>query len=479
MDLLLILIGLLLGGGGSDLLDYVPSDSYWKSNAVEISVDSMTAELAPPADAAVAKWIDELDSPDEQIRAAGYERLLDAGPIAFKSLLPIARHGSPAARDRAATMIERMNNAPRRHAIRKLMAIRKLGELRQPAAIAVLQTLLKSDEPFVAGYASAAIAQIERKPASRAQLIGSQKDVWLLPASCGAVVHLHFTGGHPIDYERVFKQFPLPRNQDKALAIDFIAGKALEWANAIGNVRVDAISVGVSADLNADAGDATFILAGEFDVQAIDDLTQRQKTVFETIDGVRILRPHPETFAFLPTNHRLVIVNSKKGKATPVVEMVKAAKSGEGGLRSTPAMANLIGTIDIDAPAWGCMRVGEGYRKMSVLESFDTVTLSSARRGDGIAIRLQAKKAGNANIRVGAERIAARIGALTEQATRSQAETPMVGMIGDMLKTAKITYSQTAVTVDADVKRSPADSFLLPLLMTLGVGQSHAEPIQK
>jgi hypothetical protein len=346
-------------------------------------------------------------------------------------------------------------------------------------AVPLLQTLLKSDEPFVADYAAAAIAQIEKKPVVRGRTVGSEKDVWLLPASTGAAVHLNLSSGGPLDYEQVFKQIPLSPNQDKTLAIDFIAGNALELAEMVGNVRLDAITASASADLDDKSGSVTFILAGQFDRLALEELAMRQKTVFETIDGVKVFRPDADTFAFLATDHRLVWIATKNRNSLAATEMVKAVKSGEGSLKSAGAMADLVRSMDDKAPVSGCVRVGDSYRKMSLLESFDSLTLTGTRQGDGVALTFRAEGTDNAKIKAAADRFSAATRQLTDQVRRAQIIMPSLSTIGDALTSLNVHVEGTVASFHVDVKQSPADSFLLPLMMTYGIPQNRAEPLPK
>jgi len=123
----MMLMTLVGGGGGNDLVDYLDTNSYWAQQSVEVTVPEMKAQLAP-ADA----------------------------------------KGDP---------------------VRRLMAIRTLGELKKKGAIATLQPLLKSKTLFEAEYAAAAIAAIEGKKFKRPGLSAKErmKDVYLLPAGCGEV----------------------------------------------------------------------------------------------------------------------------------------------------------------------------------------------------------------------------------------------------------------------------------------------------
>ena len=239
MDLfVLTLLSFLLGGSGTDLLDYVPADLYWRVKEVDVSVASMSLELQPVTDADVSAWITGLDSADPHARSFAYQRLLHAGPIVLPNLQKISDGDAPEASRRAAHLIAAMNAAPNRHAVRRLMAIRTLGELKKVDAVPLLRSLKESKEVFVADYAAAAIASIEAKPFSRSRAADADKDPWLLPADCAAIVHLNLRTGGPLNYEKVFKQIPLGEKQDPAGTVDFVAGKALGLAESIGNLRL-------------------------------------------------------------------------------------------------------------------------------------------------------------------------------------------------------------------------------------------------
>src|SRR5215210_8548399 len=67
---LITLITFLLGAGGGDLLDYVPSDAYWKAKEVTITLDVLTKDLRPTPLAEVADLVGQLDSPDAAVRDA-------------------------------------------------------------------------------------------------------------------------------------------------------------------------------------------------------------------------------------------------------------------------------------------------------------------------------------------------------------------------------------------------------------------------
>ena len=83
---LVTLITFLLGAGGGDLLDYVPTDAYWRAKEITVTVDVLTKDLRPTPLAEVADLIAQLDSPDAAVRDAAAVKIRAAGPGAIPAL---------------------------------------------------------------------------------------------------------------------------------------------------------------------------------------------------------------------------------------------------------------------------------------------------------------------------------------------------------------------------------------------------------
>src|SRR3954468_13520539 len=104
-----LIFTLLLGGGtGNDLLDLIPTDVYWKVKDVEPTVPNLMLEL-------------------NSIKADDTSKAV---------------------------------------AVRRLMAIRALGELKTPDAVNSLKAQLENKDMCVADYAQHAIDLIEGKPSA-------------------------------------------------------------------------------------------------------------------------------------------------------------------------------------------------------------------------------------------------------------------------------------------------------------------------
>src|SRR5690606_23323791 len=80
---------------------------------------------------------------------------------ALKSLEEAARSKDPAIASAARTLLVKQRTGDKPGQVRRLMAIRALGEMKDPRAIEALRPLAESDAPFMADQARRAIARIE------------------------------------------------------------------------------------------------------------------------------------------------------------------------------------------------------------------------------------------------------------------------------------------------------------------------------
>ncbi|MDB5174824.1 MAG: hypothetical protein JWN51_3597 [Phycisphaerales bacterium] len=454
----LTLLSIFSGGSGNDLLDYVPTDAYWNAKHVVVSVESMASQSKLPTDKDIAGWIADLDAADPQTRDAAYRELLHSGPAILPKLEKITDGPAAEPAQRARVLIAQINAAPKRDAVRRLMAIRTLGELKKQEGLPVLRPFLNSKEMFVADYARIATAQIEGKPTERTRAVDTDKDAWLLPAECRAVAHVELHGGRPIDYAAAFKQFPLPVGEDNQVAIDFIANQALTIAETIGNVRLDALTIGVSGDVSDKSGCAVVIAAGQYDAPALNQFARKLKIVFKTVDGHDVFQPDADKSAFLPSNDRLVLVAKPTEQDAPLAEMISAMKSGAGKLKTTPEMANLLAKVDVKQPVWAVMKVTDAYRKAPQLEAFDEVALVGRREGPGIHLTVHGTGPDPAKVKAAADLAAAAITQAAKDIRKMASTSPALGNIADLFDQMKVAASGNGASITVDVPELPIAS---------------------
>src|SRR5215210_4127102 len=165
---LLFLLSSLMGTG-TDLLDYLPSEDYWKAKGVTaVTAQALLKELeAPKPGADISKLAADLDSPDFKVRDAAAAKVRAMGPGVIPQLREMAKSDNPELAGRARLLINEIGGAAKATQIRRLMAIRTLGEKKMKEGLPRIAELVRSDEPFVADYALAALAAIEGRPYAR------------------------------------------------------------------------------------------------------------------------------------------------------------------------------------------------------------------------------------------------------------------------------------------------------------------------
>src|SRR4051812_49756963 len=146
----------LLSGGANDLLDFVSSDAYWKAKAVTVSMEQLTAELKTEAGADVAELIKALGAGEYAQREEAARKIIAQGPAALPGLEKAADDPDAEISSRVKNLMQQIRLNSKAGGVRRLLAIRTLGELKKPEALPLLKPLLTSKEMFVADYAARA-----------------------------------------------------------------------------------------------------------------------------------------------------------------------------------------------------------------------------------------------------------------------------------------------------------------------------------
>ncbi|XAL98422.1 hypothetical protein OT109_12635 [Phycisphaeraceae bacterium D3-23] len=310
MGFLEILILIMMnGGGGSDLLDYVPTDLYWEQNSVRaVSAEAMQNVL-------------EDDSADD----------LD-----------------------------------------RLMAIRTLGELGEDRALAILGPLVDSNEPFVGSYARRSIAWIageDPEPPATVTREQLDADLALLPAEMMIVAQSSgiapVTG--PIDMGAMMPDMAAAGGPSPAEMSREIGMAVLDLIEQVGNARLDALTFAMAFEEDDDDPTMVMLVArGQFNRgHAIEMITGLDDTPWDpfTIDDIEVLRSAndwgEEIAVMMPGDDRLVFMLTWSDDRQPPIDDV-AMLIGEG--ETEPSLGGMLldqlDAIDLDAtPIWMVMEV--------------------------------------------------------------------------------------------------------------------------
>jgi hypothetical protein len=383
---LVTLVTFLLGGGASrDLLDYVPVESYWEAKKVVVTPDAMLAELQPPAAAGdLGELIGQLGAADAATRDAAADKIRALGTAAIPTLQKEAASDDIEIARRAKSLISEINAATKPARVRRLMAIRTLGERKERRALDLLKSLLDSPEPFVAAYARRAAAQIEGKSGDAAAppAAGSvRNDLWLLPANCAAVGQFEPRPGMSQRFDDAIAPMHVlpPQKKDR---LDALTESVLELADQIGNVRIDGVTLGVSDDFGLNGGFVVAIVRGEFDRAAVAERVRQEGSPSGIVDGFDVFRMEDGGDAlFFPSDNLAVYLFGADPEKLPVREMIAAARAGKGGLATADTMRELLKTAQTDQPLWAAARVTEAYKQFPIAAGFDRATLVGRQTG--------------------------------------------------------------------------------------------------
>ncbi len=282
----MMLVLLLFNGGGRDLLDCLSVADYWQAKTVAVNVDNMILELGTVKDVPVGDitgLITDLGSDDYGTREAATKKIRTLGPGVVPQLKERGlTSNEPEAVDRSRKIINSFVRGGKAKEVRRLMAIRALGELKKAQAIPALTALLDSTDSFVAEYAQAAIASIQGKPFVRPTATAQQlkSDLYMLPAGLGAVGQRTLDGSQVGLIDLMVDQagpgmgvpgWPGPNLQAggglafKPRMQAMLSGHVIKLVEKIGNVRLDAVTMGVSKDIGDKAGFVVVIARGTYD----------------------------------------------------------------------------------------------------------------------------------------------------------------------------------------------------------------------
>ena len=495
-SLMMMLMTLLTQGNASDLLDYVQSQAYWELNGVQVTVSSMQAQLAPVDAAEAAKLADDLTGEDAAKQQAARSKIALLGSRALPALYKAAEaaQGKP---DKAAAIqaaIGEVLQKPKTGAVRRLMAIRTLGELKKPEAVETLQGLLKSKTMFEAEYAKAAIAAIQGKPFQRAPAPAKALagDPWKLPSDCGVVGQLAIPQGGGFDFDEALKAMgPMLGGQEPQQALRMVTGMLLEATGRVGNVRIQSVTFGVASNVGPHDGFVAVLVRGQYDAKAVKQvIAQEGGGETEKIGGLEVLRPDEEVALILPSDEMLVFVAGPRrrrveggepqpGRPTdPAVKAVIAAITKETpSLSPTGDVGKLIKAVDTTAPMWAVAKVSDAYRQGGpIIQPFDTASLVGKPTKDGKAIDLTLTARGT-----DAEGITTAVAEFNKglqeaknEVSNEAQQMPFLQTISDFLASIETTRDGQTVTVKGQLKGS-APMMMLPMMFGMRAAPMPAE----
>jgi hypothetical protein len=381
---ILNVILVLLGGGSNDLVGLVPTGAYWKSKDVTVSLEQLLHDIRPEKVADISRLISDLDADDPKVRNEASAKIAAFGPAALPQLEETAKNGNGEAATRARALIAQIHAASKSVAIRRLMAIRTVGEMKKTEALPALRALLTSQEMFEADYAKSAIARIEGKDAAVSHTPSVAErlaDVALLPAKLDMVAQLAPPGGVDGSLDRL----PIAE-QEKSGLLEELTPILLHLLERVGNVRIDSITLGWYAAPPNQPGYGIFIVRGQYDHQSV-AAALRGTAQSKEIGGAESFQIDDETALMLFSDTRAIYISAEPNGEVPADAMAAAVTNHSGDFEKNADLPKLVKSVDASSSFWCVCKITDGLRQLreefrvfAVLEPFDTITISA--RGD-------------------------------------------------------------------------------------------------
>ncbi len=456
---------LCLLNGGNDLLDYLDTEQYWQIKNVPVTLQAMTAELQPPKQQDVSQLIPELEAADAPARDEAGRKIRKAGASALEPLRAASRSGRLELSRRAGRIIEEIHGDLKPVEVRRLMAIRALGELGKKDALPILQPFLDLKEPFVADYARTAVGLIEAKPVVRPrplELIRNER--WLLPGNCFAVGQLTPREGKPVSVAKGIELIRIGRGGDRNDMINRATRQIVVMAEEIGNVRVESATFGT---FEGEEKAPVLVVFGrvQCDAEGFRGLARRHKLPMRQVQGVDVFEPSRGAAILIPSDDQVIVIGAMGDQGLPVERTIEAIKSNKGGLAEATSMKKLIEKVDTALPLWVVGEVTETYRRVPVVEAFDTFSLFGRRDGDALALTLEAKGHDPEKAKAAAEALARYAEKGIKEINPIVTVAPILSAAVDLLGTVKVSSAGDTLTATATLKASPAGLLSIPLLL--------------
>ncbi len=459
---------MLLSGNSTELLDVLSARSYWQAKGVEISAPKMLAELKPGAVSEdPAPFIKKLGAASVQERDDAYAKLLTMGASILPQVKKAADSPDAEIAARAQLLLKELGGGSKAAEVRRLMAIRTLGELKDSSALPELKKLLDSKTLFEAEYAARAIASIEGKPAiARAALTKEMKsDLALLPQNCGLVFQASMGASDQkvkTTEDLIKSMSAMMGGADALKMLPEINKQIIELAEKIGNVRVDGATIGLADNVGSETGFVIITLRGLYEPAAVRSaLADAAKIEAQTIGKTEFLKLEREFSIVLPSNDRVMIIGGPRQSPLPLSEIASALETGKGTLGENKALGKLIASIDTTGPVWGAAIINESYHQAGPLVTpFDTVTLTSKKAAGKTDMTLVAKGSDANEVAKAVGIWNAGVAMGIQQTTLMVQSMPGLKPIADLLASIKTQADGATVTITASLTGDNIMSFI-------------------
>ena len=466
---------LVASNGGGELLQLADTQSYWQLQGGQPATAALIAYVSTsPADANT----DKIDSLIKQLGATTFadrekatQALIKIGDAARNAVKKALEHEDPEIRIRAELVLEKLIGDDQADYIRTLMAIRTLGDLRTKDALPELEKLTQSTKPFVASYAARAIANITGEPFAAAPIEPKvlESDLMLLPKTCNVVAQFKAIGSDAMDLDSILQQGMLPPGTDATMIKAQTTKRIIEVAHRVGNLRMDAMTIGVSGKANTNEFSVVGLARGEYNADAFIATIKKEshRAEMRTEGSLRILKPDNGIAIIFIDNHSLAFVAAKDTDAA-IEGIVKTLQTAKGDLAENVSLMKLVNRVDRKAHvAWAAANLDESYRVIDELKPIDTMILTINRDAKHTKMHLEIEGQDAEALAKTVESTQQQLAKVMQQMQAMAAMIPAAQKLVNALKTMKPLQEGGKVSVDFQMEGNPAG--LMTMVSMLGL----------
>jgi hypothetical protein len=484
---------LVVGNGGGELLDLIDSKAYWAKQGVTPSVELMLGHIATEKVAGgdadqVDKLIKQLGAADFDEREKAAAKLAAMGQDAADALKKAKESDDPEIALRAEEILDKLSGKDKVSNVRKLMAIRTLGELGKQEAIEPLKALLKSKEPFVAEYAQRAIDQLEgkKRKIKGVPLDVMAKDLQLLPANCGIVGQMNAREGTAASLDALLNKGMFPPGMDASGIKEQLAQHLTQVAEMTGNIRADAVTLGFGQKATDQNFFAIMIFRGKCDRAALFSAIKREMRIRSTDQHKGFAVHHATDIAIFEISDDQLIFLVAENPEKPTEAMVKALAAGKGDLMENKALAGLIKKATAKPHVmWMTSVIDETYKQAPLIAPFDTMTLTADRVKDGnMHMKFKAEGKDEAKTAAAVKEFLQYRDMAVQQMQPMAAMMPGIQKMADAIKAIKPKQTGGSVemdaTLDPSIMGAPSMMFMMMAPdMDAPMPQGRVAPVQR
>jgi hypothetical protein len=467
----MLLMMLFSFGTANELLDFMHTPSYWQLHDTPMTVERMIAEFDAPAvvdTEEIPKWIAALGADHFRMRKDASKALQEIGEPARPFLEAASTSEDPEISSRARSLLASLPSRQPSTAIRRLMAVRTLGELKDPKGLAVLESLLDSNEPFLADFARLAAQRIEGKPHEHVPLKHNPADLALLPSNTAALGQMVVPGDPDWHVEKLFEHMPMfgavEGQADMLAEMTEAVGLAAEQ---LGNVRLDALTLGFTENIARGDGAMILIAHGKWDVrkmtaglkQMAPDWPQQNvddQTVIVIESNVRLIAFDDATLAFVAATD----------EAGQMVRKLIQAKKQPVDLALDAGLIQELSGMDRAQPSWLIADLKKAAPDLDgPFKSLEHLSLTTRSVDQKSILHFTVRGRPGATVALVQEVLQGKVKEMIAQVEQGATFLPKGEQTIKMLKSLKLERGAQGLSGQFELDKQAGTSLFMPLLM--------------